>query len=157
MNLKMEVARKQSKPNFPKKGIFLTPWYVHVRVRIRGVRNVCVSFVSFVFCLYIFFFLLPPFLDSFILLPTNYIFLWYITLHFIVFLLKAFEFKVLKISATTLKGYLIRPSHYPRILESETLNSNWLKNKAMRTTSMKALRWLAWLKQNCFFYGLILI
>ena len=37
-NLKTGVSRKQSTWNFPKneKRLFFTPWYAHVRVRIRG-------------------------------------------------------------------------------------------------------------------------
>ena len=31
-NLKTGFSRKQSKPNFPKKQTFLTPWYAHVRL-----------------------------------------------------------------------------------------------------------------------------
>ena len=57
----MEVTRKQSTPNFPKKWTFLTPWYAHV----LGGKSVRYVFVL----LYNFF--LPPFWDSpFVLLPT---------------------------------------------------------------------------------------
>ena len=35
-NLKTEVTTKQSTPDFPQKLTFLTPWYAHVGVRIRG-------------------------------------------------------------------------------------------------------------------------
>ena len=35
---------KKTKPaKFSKKRTFLTPWYAHIRVRIKGVRNVCFS------------------------------------------------------------------------------------------------------------------
>ena len=57
-----EVKRKQSTPNFPKKGVFLNPWYALVRVR-RGeggrYRNGCIweNLTFFVF-------LLLPFWDS---------------------------------------------------------------------------------------------
>ena len=58
MNLKKEVTRKQSSPNFPKIEHFL-PSYTHTYVCVPGVRNIRFSenLVSFVF-------LLPPSWDS---------------------------------------------------------------------------------------------
>ena len=37
-NLKRETTRKQSMSSFPKKITFLSLWYAHVRVRIRGYK-----------------------------------------------------------------------------------------------------------------------